>query len=151
MRLLNASACIWQPQADLSLRGCYQARTDPIGASRGEHQNQKTYGDQYETRFEHVLRTHAQDVTLQIIKAYDQAVKPRLKDYIPQRDELISAAVPELDGFVTAVLRATYLPSPRKNPCRRNASVIASGASAACHRRGCALGANGKRSGSVGV
>ena len=62
------------------------------GLTRGEHQNQKIYGDQYETRFEHVLRTDAQDVTSQIIKAYNQAVKPRLKDYIPKREELISAA-----------------------------------------------------------
>lgn len=62
------------------------------GLTRGEHQNQKIYGDQYETRFEHVLRTDAEDVTSQIIKAYNQAVKPRLKDYIPKREELISAA-----------------------------------------------------------
>lgn len=62
------------------------------GLTRGEHQIQKTYGDQYETRFEHVLRTHAEDVTSQIIKAYNQAVKPKLKDYIPKREELISTA-----------------------------------------------------------
>jgi hypothetical protein len=58
----------------------------------GEHQTQKIYGDQYETRFEHALRTDAEDVTSQIVKAYNQAVKPKLKDYIPQRGELISAA-----------------------------------------------------------
>jgi hypothetical protein len=62
------------------------------GLQRGEHQNQKIYGDQYETRFEHVLRTRAEDVTSQIIKAYNHAVKPRLKDYIPKREELISTA-----------------------------------------------------------
>lgn len=62
------------------------------GLTRGEHQNQKIYGDQYETRFEHVLRTDAEDVTSQIIKAYNQAVKPKLKDYVPKREELISAA-----------------------------------------------------------
>lgn len=62
------------------------------GLTRGEHQSQKIYGDQYETRFEHVLRTDAEDVTSQIIKAYNQAVKPRLKDYIPKREELISSA-----------------------------------------------------------
>ena len=62
------------------------------GLTRGEHQNQKIYGDQYETRFEHVLRTDAEDVTSQIVKAYNQAVKPKLKDYVPKREELISAA-----------------------------------------------------------
>lgn len=62
------------------------------GLQYGDHQRQKIYGDQYETRFEHVLRTAAEDVTSQVIKAYNQAVKPRLKDYIPKREELISAA-----------------------------------------------------------
>jgi hypothetical protein len=62
------------------------------GLTRSDNQTRKIYGDQYETRFEHVLRTHAEDVTSQIIKAYNQAVKPRLKDYIPKREELISAA-----------------------------------------------------------
>jgi len=62
------------------------------GLTLGEHQTRKIYGDQYVTRFEHVLRTEAEDVTSQILKAYYQAVKPKLKDYIPQRTELISAA-----------------------------------------------------------
>jgi hypothetical protein len=62
------------------------------GLTRHEHQYQKIYGDQYETRFEHILRTAAEDVTSQVIKAYNQAVKPRLKDYVPKREELISAA-----------------------------------------------------------
>jgi len=31
-------------------------------------------------------------VTAQVLKAYNQAVKPSLKDYIPKREELISAA-----------------------------------------------------------
>lgn len=62
------------------------------GLSYGDHQRQKIYGDQYETRFEHILRTTADDVTSQVIKAYNQAVKPSLKDYLPKREELISAA-----------------------------------------------------------
>jgi len=62
------------------------------GLTRAEHQTRKIYGDQYETRFEHLLRTDAEDVTAQVIKAYVQAVKPRLKDYLPKRQELISAA-----------------------------------------------------------
>jgi len=62
------------------------------GLTAGDHQNQKIYGDQYETRFEHVLRTNTEDVTSQVIKAYNQAVKPSIKDYLPKRVELISAA-----------------------------------------------------------
>jgi hypothetical protein len=63
-----------------------------IGLTRADHQTRKIYGDQYETRFEHLLRTAAEDVTPQVLKAYNQAVKPKLRDYIPKRDELISAA-----------------------------------------------------------
>lgn len=40
-----------------------------------------------------MLRENSQDVTAQIIKAYTQAIKPRLKDYLPKRDELIPAAL----------------------------------------------------------
>ena len=32
------------------------------------------------------------DVTAQVIKAFTQVVKPSLKDYLPKRQELISAA-----------------------------------------------------------
>jgi hypothetical protein len=63
-----------------------------IGLTRGQPQNQKIYGDQYDTRFEHILRTATEDVTAQVLKAYNHAVKPRLKDYIPKREEIISAA-----------------------------------------------------------
>jgi hypothetical protein len=62
------------------------------GLTHGEYQTRKTYGDQYETRFEHVIRTATGDVTAQVIKAYVQVVKPSLKDYLPKRQELISAA-----------------------------------------------------------
>lgn len=70
-------------------RGMWELQT---GLTRGDHQLRKIYGDQYNTRFEHVLRTGTEDVTAQVLKAYNEAVKPRLKDYIPKRDELISAA-----------------------------------------------------------
>ena len=53
----------------------------------------KIYGEQYHIRFEAVLRYNTEDVTSQIIKAYDTAIKPRIKDYIPKREELISAGI----------------------------------------------------------
>ena len=68
------------PTRDYGYDGAYRTKLDELvpqlerGLTRGEHQNQKIYGDQYETRFEHVLRTDAEDVTSQIIKAYKQAV-----------------------------------------------------------------------------
>jgi hypothetical protein len=60
------------------------------GMTRG--QDKRIYGDQYHTRFEHILRTDTVDVTSQVIKAYNQIIKPRIKDYLPKREELISAA-----------------------------------------------------------
>ncbi|OQW66541.1 MAG: hypothetical protein BVN28_00210 [Nitrospira sp. ST-bin4] len=62
------------------------------GLTQMDNQTQKIYGEQYDTRFEHVLRTSAEDVTSQVVKAYNQAVKPSLKDYLPKREELISGA-----------------------------------------------------------
>ena len=55
-------------------------------------QNMKTFGEQYNTRFEHILRQNSEDVTSQVLKAFNQAIKPSIKDYLPKREELISAA-----------------------------------------------------------
>ncbi len=60
------------------------------GMTRG--QDKKIYGDQYHTRFEHILRTDTVDVTSQVIKAYNQVIKPSIKDYLPKREELITSA-----------------------------------------------------------
>ena len=62
------------------------------GLTRRDHPDRKIYGEQYETRFEHIIRTGTVDVTSQVIKAYNQAVKPRLKDYMPNRQEIIATA-----------------------------------------------------------
>jgi hypothetical protein len=60
--------------------------------SRGSAQEMKILGDQYSTRFEHIMRQHSEDVTSQVLKAFNQVIKPSIKDYLPKRDELISAA-----------------------------------------------------------
>jgi len=62
------------------------------GMTRGDAASKKTYGDQYHIRFEHILRTGAVDVTAQVIKAYNQTIRPSIKNYLPKREELISAA-----------------------------------------------------------
>ena len=59
----------------------------------GETQTRKIYAEQYHIRVEAIFRQHSEDVTSQVIKAFDQAIKPRLKDYLPNRQELIGAAV----------------------------------------------------------
>ncbi len=62
------------------------------GLTRADASVRKTYGEQYHVRFEAILRENSEDVTAQIIKAYDRAIKPSMKDYLPKRDELINAA-----------------------------------------------------------
>jgi len=52
---------------------------------------QRLYGEQYQIRVEALLRGHGEDVTSQIISAYDKTIKHRLKDYLPKREELIKA------------------------------------------------------------
>lgn len=54
---------------------------------------QKLYAEQYHVRLEALLRESGEDVTSQVIKAYDRMIKPRLKDYIPKREELTKAAL----------------------------------------------------------
>ena len=63
-----------------------------IALRRGEIERQKTYGQQYHTRLEAILREGCEDVTSQVIKAFDSKIRPRLKEYLPKRNELIEAA-----------------------------------------------------------
>jgi hypothetical protein len=64
-----------------------------MNLERSDTPTRKLYGEQYHIRYEAILREHTEDVTAQIIKAYDRAIKPRLKDYLPKREELIKAAM----------------------------------------------------------
>jgi hypothetical protein len=59
---------------------------------RGELQRQKMFAEQYHIRLDVLVRTNCDDVTSQLLKAYDTAIKPRLKDYMPNREALIEAA-----------------------------------------------------------
>jgi len=54
---------------------------------------QQLYGDQYHLRLEALLRESGEDVTSQILKAFDKTIRPSLKDYIPKREELVGAAL----------------------------------------------------------
>lgn len=60
----------------------------------------QVYAEQYQVRLEALLREQGEDVTSQIVKAFDTKIKPSLKDYIPKREELIKAA---LDLFVESM------------------------------------------------
>ena len=59
----------------------------------GEPPIRKIYGEQYHVRYEAIIREHSEDVTAQIIKAFDREIKPSIRDYAPKRKELIQAAM----------------------------------------------------------
>ena len=49
-------------------------------------------GEQYHVRLEAVFRETCEDVTSQAIKAFNTEIKPRLKEYLPNKKELLEAA-----------------------------------------------------------
>lgn len=59
----------------------------------GDLKKQELYAKQYHIRLEALLRESGEDVTSQVIKAFRTAIKPRLKDYLPNKQTLLDAAV----------------------------------------------------------
>ncbi|MDP3297044.1 MAG: hypothetical protein Q8N09_05540 [Thermodesulfovibrionia bacterium] len=59
---------------------------------RGNSSGLKVPAQDYNTRIAALFREAGDDVTSQIIKAFDGEIRPKLKDYIPKREELIEAA-----------------------------------------------------------
>ena len=53
----------------------------------------KHLAEQFMVRVEAILRESGDDITAQVIKAFDTKIKPSLKEYLPKREELISAAM----------------------------------------------------------
>ncbi len=47
---------------------------------------------EYPVRLDALFRGTGDDVTSQVIQAFDVKIRPKLKDYLPKREELISAA-----------------------------------------------------------
>jgi len=60
----------------------------------------KMLGQQYQVRLEAVIRESGEDVTSQIVTAFEKRIRPNLKEYLPKRDELIKAA---FELFVASV------------------------------------------------
>lgn len=59
----------------------------------GDLKKQDLYAKQYHIRLEALLRESGEDVTSQVIKAYRTVIKPKLKDYLPNKEALLNAAV----------------------------------------------------------
>ncbi|MBE0545966.1 MAG: hypothetical protein IH623_31965 [Verrucomicrobia bacterium] len=59
----------------------------------GNEKLSRIYGDQYHVRLEAMLRERGEDVTSQVVAAFDRTIKPSWKDYLPKREELIRGAL----------------------------------------------------------
>jgi|CXWL01.1.fsa_nt_gi hypothetical protein len=59
----------------------------------GDTSSRKVYGDQYQTRVQAIFDYKTEDVTAQVFNAFSIKIKPSIKEYLPKRDELVSAAV----------------------------------------------------------
>ncbi len=59
----------------------------------GDIKKQELYAKQYHVRLEAILRECGDDVTAQVVKAYQTVIKPKLRDYMPDREALLDLAV----------------------------------------------------------
>lgn len=86
----------------LSQKSFFRSEFNRFNRTLKSHDPQlsKVYGEQYHVRLEAILRWATEDVTAQVIKAFDSVIRPSLKDYIPKRQELIKAA---MEIFVQAI------------------------------------------------
>jgi hypothetical protein len=55
--------------------------------------DKEIYARQYPVLLEALTREHCRDVTSQVVSAYKTAVKPKLKDHLPDKNALLSAAI----------------------------------------------------------
>ena len=58
----------------------------------GNKEQQREYPGQFAIRVDSILRETSEDVTSQVLQAFDREIKPKLKDYVPNRKELIDGA-----------------------------------------------------------
>ena len=50
----------------------------------------------YDLMLEDLMRRTCEDITSQVIKAFDNSIKPKLSDYLPKKEELIKGALEAL-------------------------------------------------------
>ena len=59
---------------------------------RGDKDQMKTASQNYYVQLDSLFRNRCEDVTAQVVKAFNTAIKPSISDYIPKRTELIDSA-----------------------------------------------------------
>jgi hypothetical protein len=72
----------------------------------GDLKKQELYAKQYHVRLEACLRESGEDVTAQVVKAYRTVIKPKLEDYLPDREALLGAAVKVFAESIKALSNA---------------------------------------------
>lgn len=60
---------------------------------RAGSSSKKITAADYPVRLEALFREAGEDVTSQVIKAFNAKIRPSLKDYMPKREELIDGAL----------------------------------------------------------
>ena len=56
----------------------------------GNIETRKLSGQQYEIRLQALMIEHGEDITSQVIQAYERTLSSKFKEYLPNRDEVIS-------------------------------------------------------------
>ena len=59
------------------------------GIRRGDINRQELYAKQYHVRLEALLRESGEDMTAQVVEAFRTVIKPKLKDYVPNKEALL--------------------------------------------------------------
>jgi hypothetical protein len=59
----------------------------------GDMKTKEMYAKQYPVFIEAMLREHCEDVTSQVVSAFKAAIKPKLKDHLPDKNTIFEAGV----------------------------------------------------------
>ncbi len=79
----------------LKLNAGFEFEFSQLNRAMNHHsseQMRRIHGEQYDTRIDAIIRNNSDDVTAQIVSAYEMTIGQKLKEYLPKRDELINAA-----------------------------------------------------------
>ncbi len=60
---------------------------------QAKRKKKEMYAKQYNVFMEAMIREHCRDVTAQVISAFRTAIKPGLKDRLPDKDALFGAGI----------------------------------------------------------
>jgi hypothetical protein len=59
----------------------------------GDTKSKEMYAKQYSVFIEAIIREHCTDVTSQVVSAFRTAIKPKLRDHLPDKNALLDAGI----------------------------------------------------------